>query len=205
MRRRAVSLLLASVVAVATFGLAATPAQAANPTLTATYPVNGTTHINSTDSDLVLGPGSLHATLDLITGALVGSITLPPATGSFTEFGVIPVQATAEFTESVPTTGTADPATGAVQTESHVNIRLTSLKIAGLPVLVGDHCQTETPAIIDLASEPGFGILTGGVVSGTYTIPDFDHCLLATSIINLIIPGSGNTIALTLGRAVLGS
>lgn len=205
MRRRAASLLLATAAAVATLGLVATPAQADDPTLTATYPVNGSTHINSTDSDLALGPGSLRATLDLVTGAIVGSITLPPAIGSFTEFGIIPVQATTEFTESEPTTGSADPATGAVQTQSHVNIRLTSLKVAGLPVLVGDHCQTKTPAVVDLASQPGFNILTGGVVSGSYTIPDFDNCLLATPLINLIIPGNGNTIALTLGQAVLGS
>jgi hypothetical protein len=203
MHRRAVSLLLAAAAAVATLGFAATPAQADDPTLTATYPINGTTHINSTNSDLALGPGTLAATLDLVTGGIVGSITLPASTGSFTEFGVIPVQATAQFTESEPTTGTADLVTGAVQTESHVNIRLTSLKVAGIPVIVGDHCQTGSPAVIDLASEPGFNVLEGGVVSGSYTIPDFHDCLLATPIINVIIPGAGNTISLTLGPATL--
>lgn len=203
MHRRAVSLLLATATAVATLGLAATPAHADDPTLTATYPINGTTHINSTNSDLALGPGTLGATLDLVTGSIVGSITLPPSTGSFTEFGVIPVQATAQFTESEPTTGTADLVTGAVTTVSHVNIRLTSLKVAGIPVLVGDHCQTSSPAVINLASEPGFNVLEGGVVSGTYTIPDFQNCLLAAPIINVIIPGAGNTISLTLGPATL--
>jgi hypothetical protein len=44
----------------------------------------------------------------------------------------------------------------------------------------------------------------GGVLNGTYTIPRFTHCLLATPLINLTIPGAGNTITLTLGTPTFG-
>ena len=44
----------------------------------------------------------------------------------------------------------------------------------------------------------------GGAVSGSYTIPAFHHCLLNTLLLNLTIPGPGNTLNLTLGQLQLG-
>jgi hypothetical protein len=184
-------------------GVSASPAAAAAD-LSATYPINGVSHINSNDSDLPLGPGSLKATVNLDSGALTASVSLPPATGNFKELGFIPVTATVELTEAEPTTGTLNLNTGAMQSTSHMNLRLTRLTIAGLPALVGSRCQTERPAEIPLTSQPGFSVLRGGVVSGTYTIPPFEHCLLNTALINLTIPGPDNTLTLTLGPAVLG-
>lgn len=202
MRVRTASVLVAAMAATAV-GVSASPAAAAAD-LSATYPINGVSHINSNDSDLPLGPGSLKATVNLDSGALTASVSLPPATGNFKELGFIPVTATVELTEAEPTTGTLNLNTGAMQSTSHMNLRLTSLTIAGLPAPVGRRCQTVRPAEIPLASQPGFSVLRGGVVSGTYTIPPFEHCLLNTGLINLTIPGPDNTLTLTLGRAVLG-
>lgn len=203
MRVRKASVLLAAAVAAAAVGTTGSPASAAT-TLSATYPITGSSHINSTDSELPLGPGSLHAIADLDTGAVTAEVSLPPATGSFKELGIIPVTATVELTESEPTTGTLDLDTGGMQATSHITLRLTRLTIAGLPAPVGNHCETVRPAEIPLASEDGFSVLQGGTVSGTYTIPPFDHCLLNTALINLTIPGAGNTLTLALGPAVLG-
>ena len=46
--------------------------------------------------------------------------------------------------------------------------------------------------------------VTCGPVSGSYTIPAFHHCLLNTLLLNLTIPGPGNTLNLTLGQLQLG-
>ncbi|MEO3765616.1 hypothetical protein [Streptomyces sp. B5E4] len=165
------------------------------------YPLTGTTHLAGTDSDLELGPGKLETTVDLSTGALSAHTKLPPATGSFKTLDLIPATATTEFIETEPTTGTISTATGEVNTVSKLTLRITELKVAGLPIWVGSHCQTEVPAEIALKSEPGFNPFRGGTLSGTYTIPDFEHCLLATPVINAIIPGEGNTISLKLGAA----
>ena len=54
------------------------------------------------------------------------------------------------------------------------------------------------------APAPAFNILKGGNLKGTYTIPQFGNCGLATPLINLTIPGPGNTITLTLGKATIG-
>jgi hypothetical protein len=202
MRVRTARVLVAAMAATA-IAVSAAPAAAAAE-INATYPINGVSHIAANDSDLPLGPGTLRATVDLDSGDLTAVVALPPATGNFTELGIIPVTATVELTEAEPTTGTLNLDTGAMRSTSHINLRLTRLTIAGLPAFVGSRCQTVRPAEIPLTSEAGFSVLRGGTVSGTYTIPPFQHCLLNTALINLVIPGPGNTLTLTLGPAVLG-
>lgn len=101
-------------------------------------------------------------------------------------------------------TGTVNFTTNAVTTTATDTIKLTSLKVAGVPILVGPSCET-SPTTISVSSQAGFNVLNGGTLSGTYTIPQFAHCGLATLLINLTLPGPGNTISLTLGKGTLGS
>jgi hypothetical protein len=179
------------------------PASAA-PTVTLTYPVTGTTHLQAPDGDLALGPGTLATTVDVATGAMTADLSLPPATGSFTEIGFVPVKATTELIPVGQATGTVAKVGGAVTATAQVTLRITSLTVAGLPILVGPVCQSAYPATITLASQAGWSPPVGGVLAGSYTIPPFQNCLLATPMINLTIPGPGNTIALTLGKPTVG-
>ena len=182
--------------------VAATPAVAsADTTLTVRYPVHGSTFIKAANATVTLGPGTLRSKVDLNTGAVTASLKLPPATGSFKELGVVPVTATVAFIQNGPTTGTVDLNTGAVTTMSSITLQITSLSVSGLPVPVGPACESATPAVVSLASQPGFSIVKGGTVSGTYTIPKFAHCGLVTPVLNLTVTGPGNTISLTLGKA----
>lgn len=199
--RSTVAALAAGSLAVAGLLIAAPAANAApaDTTLDASYPVSGTTAIKATNSTMNLGPGTLDAVLDLDTNGISANLSLPPATGSFTELGFLPVTATTEFIQDGPTTGTEDPNTGGIASSSKIIIRLTDVKIAGIDVPVGNSCQT-SPATVNLTSQADFNVVTGGTVSGTYTIPSFSNCgLINTPIINAVIPGSGNTITLTLG------
>jgi hypothetical protein len=166
------------------------------------YPLTGTTFIKATNSSMSLGPGTMAAALD-DSFNLTGTTTLPPATGSFKEFGVIPVSVTTEFIETAPTTGSVDVNTGAVQATAHFTLRLNNLKVAGIPTPVGSRCETRSPANISVTSDENFSIINGGNLNGTYTIPQFQNCLLATPLINLTVPGPGNTITLTLGAATV--
>ena len=188
---------------VAALALAATPtaASASDTMLTVRYPINGSTLVKATNASLTLGPGTLKSTVDLNTGALTAKLNLPPATGSFKELGIVPVTATVALLQNGPTTGNIDLNTGAVTTTSNVTLQITSLSVAGLPVPVGSSCESSTPASITLTSQPGFSIIKGGTVSGTYTIPPFAGCGLVTPVLNLTIAGPGNTISLTLGKA----
>jgi len=198
--RGAAATAIAGLLALAT--IAATPAAAsADTTLKVRYPVHGSTFIKAANATVTLGPGTLRSKVDLNTGAVTASLNLPPATGSFTELGLIPVTATVAFLQDGPTTGTVNLNTGAVTTTSTITLQVTSLSVAGLPVPVGPSCESATPATVSLASQPGFSIVKGGTVSGTYTIPPFANCGLITPVLNLTVPGPGNTIALTLGKA----
>ena len=170
----------------------------------AKYKVTGSTFIKAPSFTLPLGPGTLAADLNLSTGNLKATLTLPDATGSFLQFGVIPVTATTRFINDGPTTGKLNLNTGAVTTTSKITLRIVSLSVAGVNVPVGDSCQTSSPVVVTVKSQKGFNILKGGKVAGSYTIGHFQDCRLATVLINLTIPGSGNTITLTLGKAKLG-
>jgi len=213
--RRPLMLVLATSAVLATgAGLAAAPALASPPavnttgadtTVAVTYPVTGSTFIKAINSTVALGPGTLATTADLTTSTLTGTLTLPPATGSFKELGLIPVTATTELVQDGPATGTVDFSANAVQTTTQATLKVTSLTAAGIPIPVGSSCQTSTPATITVSSQPGFNVLSGGTLAGTYTIPRFAHCGLATLLINLTLPGPGNTISLTLGAGTLGS
>jgi hypothetical protein len=192
-----------AVAAAAGIGLGAIPASA-DTSITASYPVSGSTYIKSINSTLSLGPGTLTSTVDLTTSAITAStLTLPPSTGTFRELGFIPVTATTALTQDGAATGTVSLSQNTVTVTSQVTLQLTSLTVAGIPLPVGKSCETATPATITVSSQPGFNVLNGGTVAGTYTIPRFSHCGLATLLINLSIPGSGNTISLTLGKATI--
>jgi hypothetical protein len=182
---------------------AASPASAATTTklVHASYKVSGSTFLKGPNFTLGLGPGKLTSTLNPSNGKLKATLSLPPATGSFKQAGVIPVTATTKFINDGKTTGKVNLNTGAVTTTSKITLQITSLIVAGIPVPVGSKCETKDPVVVNLASEKGFNPLDGGKVAGSYTIGDFQDCLLATPLINVTIPASGNTITLTLGKA----
>jgi hypothetical protein len=181
--------------------LAAAAPASAQTTVKVKYPVTGSTLIEKIDATAALGPGTLKSTVNLSTGAVTASLTLPPATVSYEELGLVPVTATTAFINNGPTTGTVNLDTGAVTTTSHITLQITSLTVAGLPVPVPNGCESASPATVTVNSQPGFSIVNGGSLSGTYTIPLFAHCGLETPVLNLTIPGPGNTITLTLGKA----
>jgi len=172
--------------------------------LHAKYKVSGSTYLKSPDFTLALGPGALSATLNDSNGALKANLSLPDATGSFKQYGIIPVTATTKLINDGPTTGKVNLNTGAIKTKSKITMRIVSLTVAGLGVPVGSSCETSTPVVVRMASQPKFNVLHGGKLAGSYTIPDFSHCGLATVLINATIPGSGNTITFKLGKAKIG-
>jgi hypothetical protein len=197
---------VATLAAAGTLAATASPASAAT-TIKATYKVTGSTHIKAPNFTLSLGPGRLVSRVNGKTGKLTARLSMPNATGSFQQqVAIIPVTVTSttQFINDGPTTGRLNLNTGKVRTKSKITLRIVSLNVGGVPVPVGKTCETKSPAVVRLTSQPGFNVLKGGKVAGSYTIPKFHHCGLATVLINLTIPGSGNTITLTLGKAKIG-
>ena len=184
--------------------LAASGPSSAATYVKASYKVTGSTFLAGPKATIKLGPGQLSSKVNVNTGKLTATLKMPPATGSFKQGGVVPVTATTRFINDGPTTGTVNLSTGAVSTTSKITLQIQSLSVAGLPVPVGNSCETAKPVVLKLKSQKGFSILNGGKVAGKYTIGDFSNCELATLLINMTIPASGNTITLKLGKAKLG-
>jgi hypothetical protein len=201
--RRGAALGAAGLVAAGALVAAAGPASA-SASLKAKYKVTGSTYLAGPKATLKLGPGTLSANVNVLTGKVSATLSMPPATGSFKQFGIIPVTATTKFINDGPTTGKINLKTGHVTTTSKITLQIVGLSVAGIPVPVGKSCETASPIVVTLKSQPGFNLLGGGKVAGSYTIPDFHHCGLTTLLINQTIPASGNTITLKLGKAKLG-
>jgi hypothetical protein len=139
------------------------------------------------------GPASADTTVTLrypVTGST--HLAAPDAT---VPLGPGKLTATADLTTYTITAKLSLPTT-----TSQITIRIVSLTVGGIPQLIGNSCETVTPATIQVSSQPGWNIIKGGNLAGTYTMPQFHHCLLDTLLINLTLPGPGNTITLTLGK-----
>jgi hypothetical protein len=170
--------------------------------LTVAYDVSGTSTVAKTNSTIDLGPATLTTGLDA-QGNFTGSLPLPPTTTSFKALGLLPTTATVTFVPAGPVTGalSARPNVMITSTATYY-LRLSNVAVAGLPAFVGDHCQTTQPVTIPANTPDGqtFDITTGGTVTGTYTIGEFGDCGLITPLINLLVPGPGNTATLQLSN-----
>lgn len=197
--------LMASGVAVLaiTGGVVTSRAASADTVVNVHYAVTGTTFIAKLNTTVNLGSGTLASTVDLTTGTSQSTLTLPPAAVSVKEFGFIPVTATTEMIQNGTAAGTVNFSTNTITSTANVTLKITNLTIFGISLPVGNKCQT-TPFNISISSGPGFTVSGGGPVNGAYTIPAFHDCGLNTLLLNLTIPGSGNTLNLTLGNLQLG-
>ena len=204
-RSRTRPALLAAGVAVlaATGVVAASGAASADSVVNVQYAVTGTTYLAKLNTTANLGSGTLASTVALTTDTSQSTLTLPPTAVSVKEFGFVPVTATTELIQNGPAAGTANFSTNTIASTANVTLKLTNLTVFGVSLPVGDKCQT-TPFNIGISSGPGFTVSGGGPVSGTYTIPAFHDCGLNTLLLNLTIPGAGNTLNLDLGPLQLG-
>jgi len=170
----------------------------AAPTLNVAYDVSGTSTIAKTGSDVALGPAVLTTAINT-DGTFTGHLPLPPTSTSFKALGLLPTTATVTFIEAAPLTGVlkSNPKP-TISSVASIYIKLSDVTVAGLPALVGDHCQTADPVQLTAATPEGqfFNVTTGGTLAGTFTVGNFENCGLTTPLLNLLVPGPNNTVTL---------
>lgn len=184
--------------------LAVALAPAANAAgLTVSYDVVGSTKVASTNSTITLGPSVLTSTV-APDGTLTGGISLPSTNTSFNALGLLPTTATVTFVPAAPLTGkmVSNP-TPTISATASYYVKLSNVKLLGVPAFVGSNCQTAQPVTMTVSGP--FSVTKGGTVGGTYSIGNFSRCGLTTTMINLLIPGSGNSVSLTLSNGRLGA
>ena len=179
-----------------------TASAASDPALNVIYDAQGSSTVLKTGSVVALGPTTL-TTVVQPDGSFTGSLVLPPAQTSFTLLGLLPVTATVSFIPVAPVKGQLGA--NKVRSKAFFDIRLSDVKVAGLPAFVGDFCQTGRTVIpANTPKGEKFDLTTGGNLTGTYTIGSFSNCGLTTALINQLIPGPGNTASLVLSNGRLG-
>jgi hypothetical protein len=187
----------------AVLAIAAAPAAHAANILKVAYDASGTSLVAKPNSTVTLGPTTLRTNLRS-SGAFTARMPLPPTTSSFKVLGLLPTTATVSFVPAAKLTGqiTSGNGTAVISSTASYFIKLSNVQVAGLPAFVGSNCQTADPVSIPVSGP--FSVTDGGTLTGTYTIGNFSHCGLTTALINLLIPGGGNTVTLTLsnGRIV---
>ncbi|RLK60928.1 fibronectin type III domain-containing protein [Actinokineospora cianjurensis] len=159
------------------------------------YELTGTGTLRALDGRLDLR-GGIDAQVVLTTGAVDAKLTLNPTTGRFRLWGLLPVTAQVRFEQVGSTTGTLSG--GALTTTSTVIVKLPRVSVLGFPISANPGCQTKSPAVIPLASKPGFDPIRGGKLAGTYTLPALQGCGPLTPLLSGLIAGPGNTLEITL-------
>jgi hypothetical protein len=160
------------------------------------YQVDGVSRIHRLQSDLVIGPGTLQAEIDLVNGTITGELRLPPSDGYFVVFGFVPTTARTDLIPVARVTGTIKD--GDVKANAKLDIALGEVAVNGQPLDVGPACRTVEPASIDLE---GPFELAKMRMKGVYAIPPFGGCQgreRLDPLLTGLISGPGNTIDLTL-------
>ncbi|ADJ50221.1 hypothetical protein AMES_8397 [Amycolatopsis mediterranei S699] len=160
----------------------------------AEYTVTGSTHIAKPDADLELGPGQF--AVDLGPGTYSGTITLPPVEVTRSVPGVGRVGGTVTFGP-----GHAEGSvSGGFSGSATWPVRLSDVRVNGVPFDVGPECGTAEPVTTGWTSGE-FAAGRGGRLESTYAIGAFENCGAATPLINGFVPGDGNTLTLDLTPA----
>ena len=195
-RRGALAVLL--VLALGSLGLFSASPASADTIIPIHWNVNASTHLKSLNMDVVVPQGTFDGQVNLTTGDLTGSLTLPKATQTIKLFGLPIASATFSMAAAGPITGHVDLATNTVTVNSSFTFNIDKAALSLLPSLnlVGNNCHGATPISVNMSGPVN---LTGSsTFSATYTIPKFAGCgLLVTPLLNLIIPGPGNTFTAT--------
>lgn len=145
-----------------------------------------------------------------------GRHELPPVTATFLAFRFVPVTATLHLVELAPirivsVSGiTAPPFPITVRASTKISVRVSQVKVNGVPLNVGSHCQTVRPVKLVLVGKgentippKGYTVPTGGPLSGKVTIPPFTRCGVSENLDRLLtgsISGSGNFVKMTQGK-----
>ncbi len=223
--QRSLAVLAVTLAALSPAVLFAQPASAfppGDPIYKFKYNVVATSHIAKANLTLSPPPGIFKGGIDLSTGLLQGSISLPGTTFTQTEAGIGLVTATAAIEQTKPITGHVNIGNFKVSATSTFNIHIVTMYLAtptvpvtlpslpitlpSLPILlppvtippvnlVGNSCTTASPVSVTMKGTAHLG--AASTFAGSFTMPNFANCGVMTTVINDEIPGPGNTFTAT--------
>ena len=199
-RRTATATVVAGAATALVVGVA--PSANADTVWVLNYHADVTSTIKKLNQTVVFPRGTASTSLNLDTRQIIaGSVNLPAASTTMSIAGLPLVKVTQKVEQVGQVTGSLDEANNVTVTQKF-NIRITRVEALGIPVnLVPSTCITSTPVSAVLTGKIG-GLFDPYTLNGTYTIPKFKDCGLNTLVLNLAIPGAGNTLKATFSPRV---
>ncbi|HEY8526027.1 MAG TPA: hypothetical protein VIL48_13745 [Acidimicrobiales bacterium] len=170
----------------------------AEPTVPIEQRIDAVAHVARLGQDIEVRGGSFRGTVDLGTGAVVGDLSLPPASTFVNLVGLVPAARATFVMEPIgPAAGHVDLAGGTFSVTSTFDIHVPEIDPLGLGLanLSTPTCKTSTPITVTMSGP--FNLDGASTFTGTFTIPPFQGCGLATTALNLLAPGPGNTFTAT--------
>jgi len=143
---------------------------------------------------------TFNGSVDLATGALSGNFSIPTFTASVRVLGV-PANATIQFVQSQPLTGTltgigSPTVTASASASATIKILRVSSPILSIN-FVPPGCQTRSPVLLPLHYTGPLSLTSGFTFSSTLMIPPMINCGLATPLLTGLLSGPGNSFAVT--------
>jgi hypothetical protein len=168
-------------------------ADAAGPPVYSKYTVHGTTHLAKPAADLELGPGQFDMYTQIGSYTFYGTVTLPPVKITRSVPGIGEISGTITLGP-----GHAEGSVfGGFSGSATWPVRLSDVRVGGTSFDVGANCGTAEPVTTELTSDD-FAAGQGGRLESTYAIGAFAHCGAATPLVNAMVSGPGNRLALDL-------
>jgi hypothetical protein len=141
--------------------------------------------------------GSLRIRVDLFTGLFLADLDLEPASTELRLPGLGRVAADVRIAAVEPAAGRLDDEERVAVTVA-VHADITALRAGGRDLLRGRTLRTASPALVPLRSAPGFDLRRGGRLDGTYYRPRFTGGGALLPLVNAVLAGPGNGIAVDL-------
>jgi len=195
------STLLALVLLLSACGTAAPAPEArlsaADSSLFVSYFVDGETTLAKLGSSLMLGQGRFDAHVDLATGTITGTLTIPPSRGTFLGFGFVPTSATTTLTSAGPAMGTFQD--GIADVTANEFIGLGAVTVNGTPLDVGPACRTAQPVAIRIHGP--LNLLGTSRFTAVFSVPALSGCGATENLDPLfdgLVAGPNNVLATTL-------
>ena len=188
------------VLVLAGFGLAtAAPPASADTIIPINWTVNASTTLKSLGLTVTVPPGTFVGQVDLTTGALTRQPQ--PARGRQDHLAArVPAghrHLLDEGERSHHRPRRPGHPDGDGELVVHLLITSATLSIAPWLNLVGNSCRGVSPISVNMSGP--VNLSGASTFSSTYTVPKFTGCgFLVTPLLNLIIPGPGNTFTATL-------
>lgn len=161
------------------------------------FGIKGQTALKALGSTAAIN-GSFDADVDLASKKFTGDLKLDPSFTAFKLFGFVEGRSDIKVEQVGKQSGELI-GTG-FKANIKFNVFLTSVQVFGIPISSDPKCGTVSPSTSEMATGPGFDLLKGGKLAGTYSLSALQNCGQLNDFISMFAKSDGNTLDLDLTK-----